>query len=130
MRYRTPADFRKALEHRLLNSARQSGAPVARLRKLVLFDRLLARLLVVAPDRWILKGALALDFRMPHHARSTRDMDLAHHHDEQVAANDFIAAQSADLGDYFTFAIERTTRLDAVLPGIAVRYHAVAGLST
>ena len=27
------------------------------------FDRLLARLLVVAPNRWLLKGAVALDFR-------------------------------------------------------------------
>jgi hypothetical protein len=129
VRYATPADFRKALEHRLLSSARHSGAPVSRLRKLVLFDRLLARLLIVAPDRWILKGALALDFRMPEHARSTRDMDLAYHHDEEVATADFIAAQSAELGDYFTFIVERTTKLDAVLPSIAVRYHVVALLA-
>ena len=50
---------------------------LARLRKEVAFDRLLARLLVVAPGRWVLKGGLALDFRFGERARTTRDIDLA-----------------------------------------------------
>jgi hypothetical protein len=56
-------------------------------------------------------------------------MDLAHQHDEVAATEDLIAAQSIDLGDYFTFTIERTAKLDAALEGAAVRYHAMAGLA-
>lgn len=64
MKYATPGAFRTALEQRLLTAAREAGLPVVRLRKLVVFDRLLARLLIAAPDRWLLKGALALDLRL------------------------------------------------------------------
>ncbi len=99
-----------------------------RLRKLVVFDRLIARLLVVAPDRWLLKGALALDLRLGARSRTTRDMDLARRDDEAAATADLLAAQALDLADYFTFAIERTGRLDAALEGAAVRYHVVAAL--
>lgn len=52
MRYSTPGAFRTALEQRLLTAAQQMNVPAVRLRKLVVFDRLMARLLVVAPDRW------------------------------------------------------------------------------
>jgi len=64
VKYPTPDRFRTALEDRLRARARGRQLPVARLRKEVVFDRLLARLLVVAPDRWILKGGLALDYRL------------------------------------------------------------------
>jgi len=56
---------------------RDAGVPIQRIRKAVLFERLLARLQLVAPDRWLLKGALALDFRFGAGARATNDMDLA-----------------------------------------------------
>jgi hypothetical protein len=129
MRYSTSVAFRTALEQRLLTAAQQADVPVARLRKLVAFDRLMARLLIVAPDRWILKGALALDFRLAGRSRSTRDMDIARQDGEEAATADFLAAQSIDLGDYFVFTIEKTGRLDAALQGAAVRYHAVARLA-
>lgn len=129
MKYATPAAFRTALEQRLLMAARQGGVPVVRLRKLVIFDRLLARLLVVAPDRWLLKGALALDLRLGARSRTTKDMDLARQDNEDLATADFLAAQSTDLGDYFTFVIERTAALDAALEGAAVRYHVAVGLA-
>ena len=51
MRYATAGAFRTALEQRLLAIARQRGVPLVRLRKLVAFERLLARLMAVAPDR-------------------------------------------------------------------------------
>ena len=41
----------------------------------------------------------------------------------------FLAAQSVDLGDYFTFIVERTKKLDAALEGAAVRYHVMAELA-
>jgi len=129
VKYATSAAFRAALEQRLLAQARERRDPVVRLRKLVVFERLLARLLIVAPDRWVLKGALALDFRLGGRSRTTNDMDLARQDSEQAATADFIAAQSVDSDDYFTFSIERTGQLDALIDGAAVRYHIVAGLA-
>lgn len=113
MRYRTAAAFRQALEARLQAQARQPGAAVSllRLRKAVVFDRLLARLLHTAPDRWTLKGGLALDFRLGRSARTTLDMDLAYRDDVDAATEALLAAQSLDLGDYFSFAIRRTEQL-------------------
>lgn len=67
MRYATAAAFRQALDDRLTTEASSSGLGIARLRKRVAFELFLRRLVVVAPDRWVLKGALALDFRF--HAR-------------------------------------------------------------
>lgn len=77
MRYANSVAFRAALEQRLLNRSRETGESLVRLRKTVVFERLLARLVVVAPNRWVLKGALALDFRLGARARTTKDMDLA-----------------------------------------------------
>jgi hypothetical protein len=56
-------------------------------------------------------------------------MDLAYQDSQDAATIDFLAAQSIDLGDYFTFAIHRTTGLDAALEGAAVRYHVYAELA-
>src|SRR5215218_4897736 len=108
MRYATAAAFRTALEQRLLTAARQSDIPLVRLRKLVAFERLLARLRVVAPDRWILKGAVALHLRLGARFRTTKDMDLGRWDNERAATDDFIAAQQVALGDYFRFAVEKT----------------------
>jgi hypothetical protein len=130
VRYASAGAFRTALEQRLLRQAEQTAIPLVRLRKLVVFDRLLARLIVAAPDRWILKGAVALHFRVGPTFRTTRDLDLGRHDDERAATADFRQAQSVDLGDYFQFAIQRTTKLDALLEGVAVRYHLTAHLDS
>lgn len=126
MRYASAGAFRTALEQRLLRQSEQAAVPLVRLRKLVVFDRLLARLVVVAPERWILKGAVALHYRVGPTFRTTRDLDLGRQDDEQAATTDFRRAQSVDLGDYFVFSIQRTTKLDALRDGVAVRYHLTA----
>ncbi len=123
MKYASAAAFRTALEQRLLNQSRETGTSPVRLRKTVVFDRLLARLKEVAPDRWILKGALALDFRLGAKTRTTKDMDLAREDHEEAATTDFIAAQTAELDDFFSFAIQKTRDLGDRAEG-AVRYHA------
>ena len=51
MKYRTGAAFRQALEQRLLMRSRDTGTSVVRLRKAVVFDRLLVRLAEVVRDR-------------------------------------------------------------------------------
>lgn len=128
MRYATPGAFRSALERRLQTTAQEAGVPLIRLRKLIVFDRLMARLMIAAPDRWVVKGAVALLFRLGPRSRTTKDLDLGRQDNEEGATSDFLAAQSLDLGDYFGFTIERTGKLDA-MEGLAVRYHVVAELA-
>lgn len=129
MRYATANAFRTALETRLLSRARESGVSVVRLRKTVVFDRLLARLLVVAPGRWHLKGALALDFRLGPGTRATKDMDLGRDDDEAATTADFRAAAAIDLNDWFVFAVARTGALDQLADGAAVRYQVTVTLA-
>src|SRR6266508_2983551 len=110
MRYAMAGAFRTALEQRLSSIADETGIPLLRLRKLIVFDRLMARLTVAAPNRWVVKGAVALLFRIGPEFRTTKDMDLARQDNEEAATDDLIAAQSIDVGDHFAFAIERTKK--------------------
>ena len=123
MRYGSASAFRTALETRLLEHSRRSGMSLVRLRKSVVFSRLLARLLAVAPHRWVLKGGLAMDYRFGSRVRTTKDMDLASIGDEETATEDLIAAQAVELGDYFNFEIDWTGQLDEMDGARAVRYH-------
>lgn len=77
MRYKTAADFRTALEQRLANQASAAGVALDRLRRLAVFERILARLTVGDPGMWVLKGGAALEMRWPNRARTTKDLDLA-----------------------------------------------------
>jgi hypothetical protein len=129
VKYTSAAAFRQALETRLRAISRDQGSSLVRLRKAVAFDRLLARLLVAAPGRWVLKGGLALDYRFGARARTTKDMDLATQAGEEAATSDLLSAGDLDLGDYFTFAIERTSKLDQLVEGSAVRFHVRADLA-
>jgi len=128
LRYATAFDFRRALESRLLVRSRETAAPLAWLRKQVAFDRFLTRLLHLAPDRWILKGALALDYRLADRARTSKDMDLAYRGLENDATEQVLAASALDLGDFFSFQVERTAKLDELVGGAAVRYHTICRL--
>lgn len=98
------------------------------MRKEVAFDRLLARLVAVAPGRWVLKGGLALDYRFRDRARTTRDIDLAMTGGEEVATSALVEAQATDLADFFVFSVERTAKLDELQEGAAVRYRVRAEL--
>jgi hypothetical protein len=123
VKYESAAAFRTALEVRLKKRSDDTGVSLSRLRKSVIFDRLLARLVAVASGRWVLKGAVALEFRFGSRTRTTKDIDLGRGDDERAATSDFIQAQRVDLGDYFVFVIERTDRLDDLEDAAAVRYH-------
>jgi len=106
-RYPTPGRFRAALEARLRDASRHTGLSLPRLQKLVVMDRLLARLLAVAPGRWIVKGGVAIEFRLGNRARTTKDLDLVRREGVADVDADFRAAQAMNLGDYFNFAIQR-----------------------
>ena len=107
MRYQDATAFRQALEQRLKDRADGDGARFVRDRKRVAFDRLLARLLAVAPRQWLLKGGFALDLRLAARARSTRDIDIEWRADEEELLDSLLDAASHDAGDFFAFAIER-----------------------
>jgi len=120
--YASPTAFRRALEDRLKQKARNEGLDFQRLMREVSFDRLLARLFARKDAAWILKGGYALELRMKE-ARATKDIDLALRHSlgtqEDVplkAAILKVLAESAarDLGDFFLFNIgEAMLDLDA-----------------
>jgi predicted nucleotidyltransferase component of viral defense system len=129
MKYTSAAAFRQALQERLKNEAASTGLGLARLRKRVAFELFLRRLLVVAPDRWVLKGALALNFRLAIATRSTKDIDLGRDDDEQAAIRDITAAQQLAMDDYFTFAATRTDELEDTDEFSAVRFHVTAQLA-
>ncbi|HEY8287286.1 MAG TPA: nucleotidyl transferase AbiEii/AbiGii toxin family protein [Chloroflexota bacterium] len=128
-KYRTAPAFKMALDAHLTQQARQAGVPIQRVRKAVLFERLLVRMHIAAPDRWLLKGALALDYRFGARARATNDMDLARADDVASATADLMAAAAHDLGDYFTFTVQQTDRLAALEDAVAMRYHVRADLT-
>jgi hypothetical protein len=76
MKYKSSGAFRRALEERLRTKSLQSGMPLVRLRKMVAFDRILARLFFIQPGAWVVKGGLALQLRLGGRARTTMDIDL------------------------------------------------------
>ncbi|MEV1049180.1 nucleotidyl transferase AbiEii/AbiGii toxin family protein [Streptomyces sp. NPDC049916] len=76
-RYQDAADLRRALEARLKQEAAETGADLARRRRLVVFDRLAARLAEDRVGGWVLKGGAVMEFRFTGRARTTKDLDLA-----------------------------------------------------
>lgn len=128
MRYRDAAAFRHALEQRLNARAAGNGVRIARNRKRVAFDRLLARLNVIAADRWLLKGGFSLDLRLDERARATRDVDIEWSLAETELFDALIDAAFLDVGDYFTFQIERTATPPDRLGG-SHRFRATATLA-
>jgi hypothetical protein len=74
-KYSTAVDLRRALEARLKVEAENTGTDPMRLRRVVVFDRIAARL-SAAEEGWVLKGGAALEFRLGLRARATKDLDL------------------------------------------------------
>ncbi len=75
-RYADPTALRRAVTDRLRTLARDQDAQLADLQRQFAYDRLLARLFVREPERWVLKGATALLARLGGAARHTVDIDL------------------------------------------------------
>jgi hypothetical protein len=109
MNYATGRAFRQALESRLRMQSLETAMPLVRLRKLVAFDRFLARLALAQPDAWILKGGLALQLRLAEKARLTKDVDLLLRQPLADARTLLRRGASVDLGDWFTFEVAEAT---------------------
>lgn len=127
MRYATAQAFRTALEARI-KQAQSEAVGLSRLRKRIVFEQLLARLVAQAPGEWVLKGGFALELRLGNAARSTKDADFDWRHGEDDAVEMLLDAAARDLGDLFIFALERSDA-DAELPGGGQRWRVTATLA-
>ena len=87
MTYATPQALRMALEDRLRNRSAQMGISLDRLRRRVVFERVVARLEAAEPGQWVLKGGMALEVRLGDDARLTKDLDLGLRSEIDTAGN-------------------------------------------
>lgn len=114
MNYLSGVAFRRALEDRLAAQSIKTQMPLVRLRKLVVFDRFLARLVEIETGSWLLKGGLVLQLRLSQHARTTKDMDLLALANRGEVSQILTRAALLDLQDWFSFAVRSDT---TALPG-------------
>jgi len=107
VKYKSAAAFRHALEERLRQQSLQGGQPLVRLRKMVAFDRFLARLAKKEPEAWIVKGGFALQLRLGDRARTTKDIDLSatNRWTREETTDHLRAAAAQGLGDWFEFEV-------------------------
>lgn len=126
--YQTAAAFRTALEQRLRADAHSTGAPLNRLRKDAAFNRLLIRLCHAAPDRWALKGGLALIARIGIGVRGTKDLDTNWRATYQELEDTLTQVEDLDLNDWFIFQIDDARPLQGEGEAGALRYPITARL--
>ncbi len=110
MRYLTGSAFRRALEDRLLAISTQESIPLLRLRKMVAFDRFLARMVLSLPNQWVVKGGLALQLRLGDHARTTKDIDLTIIAQNLLVYPALTEAAALALGDWFSYRVAQPSQ--------------------
>jgi hypothetical protein len=127
-RYADPAALRRAVTDRLRTLARDQHAQLADLQRQFAYDRLLARLFVSEPDRWVLKGATALLARLGGAARHTLDVDLYRPGERLVETEAALrAAAASDLGDFLRFALAPGRRVAEGRDTIRIAVNAYLG---
>ena len=102
--YATPLAFKQALEARLRGESQRRGTALHRVRQLVVFDRMLARMIAVLGDALILKGGVALELRSER-ARATKDIDVRAAGDPDAFLERLQEGGRLDLGDFMTFEV-------------------------
>ena len=112
MKYQSSSSFKAALEARIRQIAKSDNVSTVRLRKLIAADRLMARMLVVERDGWIMKGGMALDLRYGDRARMTKDLDLVRADSSEAGFEVLLEAADNNLDDYFSFAVGRSSTFD------------------
>jgi predicted nucleotidyltransferase component of viral defense system len=132
--YKTANAFRAALEARLSSQAGSGGMSLDRLRQQAGFDRFLARLFQEEDPYYLVKGGYAMELRLHHRARFSRDLDLSAKEEKGMGDPQAIRAKlqtllSKDLGDWFVFRVaEAGMKLD-VAPCVGYRYAVDARLA-
>jgi len=105
MQYASSGVFRRALEDQFIAISLHSGVSLARLRKLAVHERFLARLITAQPGAWQLKGAFALQLRLPRSPYLLKNIDLqlvTPHGDVYTRLQQ---AAALDLNDCFGFEV-------------------------
>ena len=110
MKYKDAFAFRNALETRLRQQSAETGLPLLRLRKMVAFERFLARLMLDQPGQWVLKGGLALQWRLGARARTTQDVDLFLKERGKDLHALLVQGALRNLGDGFTFEVQPSSQ--------------------
>jgi len=128
MLYLSGQAFRQALEVRLRSQSLQTHVPLSRLRKLISFERFLARLALYQPGQWLLKGGLALEWRIGSVARSTKDVDVLSLQPLEDARQAIVNAVSHDLDDYFRFVVQHSSDSAGARVGLGLRLQMQAWL--
>jgi Nucleotidyl transferase AbiEii toxin, Type IV TA system len=113
-KYASAGALRRALEDRLRQTATTANVDLARLRRQVAFDRLLARLFHSAEAPWALKGGYAMELQL-RVARTTVDIDLtlpaslslsSEEAPPTAAVREMLQdAASLDLRDWFVYTV-------------------------
>jgi Nucleotidyl transferase AbiEii toxin, Type IV TA system len=94
-----------ALEERLRRMSREDGVELQRLRRLVAFDRFLARLFRAPNANLVLKGGYAMELRFQT-ARTTKDLDFTVRVAPAGRDNGLLkGARGHGRGDFFSFRI-------------------------
>jgi hypothetical protein len=120
--YATPTAFRAAVDAKLRTRAHRLGVAAYIVRRQAALERLMVRLTKVAPDRWALKGGLALETRFGERARVSVDLDADHLLGARAARADLQRASREDVGDHFDFALVGAEELSDAGVGLAMRY--------
>ncbi len=110
MKYKDAFAFRAALEARLRQQSTETGIPLQRLRKMVAFERFLARLMTAQPQKWVLKGGVALQWRLTSRTRTTQDVDLLFTQEAYDLHALLVQAARHDLEDGFVFEVQASPR--------------------
>lgn len=127
MRYATPDALDAAIIDRIRNVVEASPYGVTELRRQFAYDRILVRIFLADPDGWILKGGTGLLARMPFAARHSLDVDLYRQTSIDAAVRDLTTAGDMELGDFFTFDVEKDVELTGIHPGVRCRIVAYLG---
>ena len=137
-RYKTAAAFRQSLESRLNQISKDQGIDLARLRRRVAFERLLARLFIDPNPHWLLKGGYAIELRFQSLARATKDIDLSIPHPDRLSSEGESPLRAIreslqdrlekDLDDWFTFLLGQQTSDLRAAPQGGMRFQVEAHL--
>jgi len=124
VRFKTAGAFRQALEERLRNKSFGSNQTLTRLRKLVAFDRFLARLSKKKLEGCLIKGGFAIQLRLRDRARTTKDIDIAiaKSRSQEETSTNIRRAAALDLHDWFQFEIGDPVEAATGAPGRGLRF--------
>jgi hypothetical protein len=120
--YETPESLRMALEARIRNDSQETGLSPDRLRRRVVFQRLVARLQRAEPGSWVVKGGMAMEIRLRDAARLTKDLDLGLREEDinpaELRDRLIDGLSRDDEGDGFVFAVGAPSKMTADTEGV------------